>query len=127
MVPAGFPDASATNISTIHPNYPRPDSERPLDVRRDAQLVVAAVEDDKLRFEHDVPVDLYALAGVGLEAAEACCKTRTLAQQSLEREKKRDEGRLTVTVLGHLREVHERSRDGRHVVPHGDMEVRGVR
>ena len=126
MLPAGFPDAKATNVSTIHPNYPRPESARPLDVRRDAQLIVAAVEDDKLRFEHDIPVDLDALAGVGLEAAEAFCKTHTLAQQSLDREKQ-DEGRLTVTVLGQLREVNERSRDGRHVVPHGDMEVRGIR
>lgn len=44
---------------------------RSLAVRGESQRVVAAVEDDELRLEHDVAVDLERLARVRLDASEA--------------------------------------------------------
>lgn len=52
----------------------RATSSRPLRslvVRGESQRVVAAVEDDELRLEHDVAVNLQRLARVRLDATEA--------------------------------------------------------
>jgi hypothetical protein len=48
-----------------------------LDVLGEAERVVAAVEDDKLRLEHDISPDLnWGSIRSGLDATKACCKVR---------------------------------------------------